>query len=211
MTPIKEAYKCTANTVIKELEKNNMKGYYCENSEEAVKLALSLMPAGSKISWGGSASIKDCGLLDAVRKADYEIFDRDTATTPEEKKQLYSQVMLCDYFLMSSNAVTLNGELVNIDGTGNRLAPMICGPDNVIMIVGMNKLARDIEAAYDRIKVNACPPNAIRLNLDTPCAKTGKCFNCTSPSCICCQIVVTRFSRIKDRIKVILVGEELGF
>ncbi|MDD6339393.1 MAG: lactate utilization protein [Butyrivibrio sp.] len=208
MTPKKQAYRLTADGIIAALNKRNMEGYYCDSSAEAVEKALSIMPEGSSITWGGSASIKECGLLDAIKNGRYEILDRDTAS---DEKLFYSRAVLSNYFLMSTNAITLDGELLNIDGRGNRVAPMIYGPDNVIMIVGMNKVVKDVESAYKRVKVDACPPNTIRLNFDTPCAKTGKCIECLSPQCICNQIVITRFSREKGRIKVILVGEELGF
>lgn len=208
MTPKKQAYRLTADGIIAALNKRNMEGYYCDSSAEAVEKALSIMPEGSSITWGGSASIKECGLLDAIKNSRYEILDRDTAS---DEKLFYSRAVLSNYFLMSTNAITLDGELLNIDGRGNRVAPMIYGPDNVIMIVGMNKVVKDVESAYKRVKVDACPPNTIRLNFDTPCAKTGKCIECLSPQCICNQIVITRFSREKGRIKVILVGEELGF
>ena len=208
MTPKKQAYRLTADGIIAALNKRNMEGYYCDSSAEAVEKALSIMPEGSSITWGGSASIKECGLLDASKNSSYEILDRDTAS---DEKLFYSRAVLSNYFLMSTNAITLDGELLNIDGRGNRVAPMIYGPDNVIMIVGMNKVVKDVESAYKRVKVDACPPNTIRLNFDTPCAKTGKCIECLSPQCICNQIVITRFSREKGRIKVILVGEELGF
>ncbi len=208
MTPKKQAYRLTADGIIAALNKRNMEGYYCDSSAEAVEKALSIMPEGSSITWGGSASIKECGLLDAIKNSSYEILDRDTAS---DEKLFYSRAVLSNYFLMSTNAITLDGELLNIDGRGNRVAPMIYGPDNVIMIVGMNKVVMDVESAYKRVKVDACPPNTIRLNFDTPCAKTGKCIECLSPQCICNQIVITRFSREKGRIKVILVGEELGF
>ena len=208
MTPKKQAYRLTADGIIAALNKRNMEGYYCDSSAEAVEKALSIMPEGSSITWGGSASIKECGLLDAIKNSSYEILDRDTAS---DEKLFYSRAVLSNYFLMSTNAITLDGELLNIDGRGNRVAPMIYGPDNVIMIVGMNKVVKDVESAYKRVKVDACPPNTIRLNFDTPCAKTGKCIECLSPQCICNQIVITRFSREKGRIKVIMVGEELGF
>ena len=208
MTPKKQAYRLTADGIIAALNKRNMEGYYCDSSAEAVEKALSIMPEGSSITWGGSASIKECGLLDAIKNGRYEILDRDTAS---DEKLFYSRAVLSNYFLMSTNAITLDGELLNIDGRGNRVAPMIYGPDNVIMIVGMNKVVMDVESAYKRGKVDAWPPNTIRLNFDTPCAKTGKCIECLSPQCICNQIVITRFSREKGRIKVILVGEELEF
>lgn len=211
MSAKQDTFALTADTVIKGLNKRNMRGFYAATKEEATKLALSLMKEGSTVSAGGSVSIKECGLLDAVRSADYDYIDRNAGKTQEETDAIYAKVCGCDYFLMGTNAITLDGELVNIDGMGNRVAPLIYGPKNIIIICGMNKLAKDIDCAYERVKVNACPPNAVRLNRNVPCAVTGACADCLSPDCFCNQIVITRRSGIKDRITVILVGEELGF
>ena len=118
---------------------------------------------------------------------------------------------MADYFLMSTNAITMDGELVNIDGRSNRVSCLCWGPQNVIIIAGMNKVALDVESALKRVRNFAAPPNAVRLNKNTPCAQTGKCADCYSPDCICSQIVITRRSSTPNRIKVILVGEELGY
>lgn len=129
----------------------------------------------------------------------------------EKRYEIYSRIVTSDYYFLSANAITINGELVNIDGTGNRLAAMMYGPKHVIIVVGMNEVCPDVESAYKRIKLIACQQNNIRLNHKTPCAITGKCTDCTSPDCICTQIVITRMARFPGRIKVILVGEELGY
>lgn len=206
-----DTYEITAKEIIANLEKRNMEGYYCRNSMDATKKALSLMRKGASIAWGGSESIKDCGLMDAIRNGEYEIIDRMQAVTDEEKKAMYARIVTCDYFLMSTNAITLDGELVNIDGNGNRVAPLIHGPENVIIIAGMNKVTIDVDSAYKRVKTSACPPNAVRLGKQIPCGLTGVCKDCLSPDCFCNQIVVTRRSGHTGRIKVILVGEELGY
>ena len=198
MTPKKINYQHTADTIIKNLAKRQMKGYYCETKEDALKLALSLMPEGSSISWGGSMTLFECGLMDAIKNASYDIIDRDTATTPEEIREMSGRICTSDFFLMSTNAITMEGELVNVDGRANRVSFLCYGPQNVIIIAGMNKVTLDVEEGLKRAR-------------NTPCAVTGKCGNCLSPDCICSQIVVTRRSHIPDRIKVILVGEELGF
>ncbi len=211
MSVLSDTYELTAQAVIRNLNRRNMEGYYCENSEQAVKKALELMPAGSSIAWGGSESVKECGLMDAIHNGDYHIIDRMDAKTPEEQRQMYARIVLSDYFLMSSNAITLEGELVNIDGNGNRVAALVHGPQNIIIIAGMNKITADIESAYKRVKVNACPANAVRLKRNIPCAVTGACGNCLADECFCNQIVITRRSGQKNRIKVILVGESLGF
>ena len=211
MSPKEIAKQNLANTIIENMKKKNMEGYYCATSAEAVEKALSLMPEGSSVTWGGSVTLSECGLMDALHANNYELIDRMNAKTPEEARQLFGQQVLADFFLMSSNAVTINGELVNIDGNSNRVACLCCGPKNVIVIAGMNKVVSTIEDGVHRVRNIAAPPNTVRLNRNTPCAKTGKCGDCYSPDCVCSQIVITRRSSIPNRIKVILVGEELGF
>ena len=211
MSPKDIAKQNLANTTIENMKKKNMEGYYCATSAEAVEKALALMPEGSSVTWGGSVTLSECGLMDALRAKNYELIDRMNAKTPEEARQLYVQQVMSDFFLMSSNAVTIGGELVNIDGNSNRVACLCCGPKNVIVIAGMNKIVSTIEDGVHRVRNFAAPPNTVRLNRNTPCAKTGKCGDCYSPDCVCSQIVITRRSSIPNRIKVILVGEELGF
>lgn len=210
MTKQQEGFALTAKSIIKELEKRNMEGYFCESSEEAVKTVLSLLPDNATISWGGSETIKECGLMDAIKAGNYNLLDR-AAVSPEEYREFYSKVVMADAFLMSSNAITENGELVNIDGAANRLACLLHGPQNVFVIVGMNKLVCDVPAAVGRIRNVACPANTLRLNRKTPCSVTGKCGDCYSQDSICSQIVVTRRSTQPKRIKVILVAENLGY
>ena len=212
MTPKQQAYKALGNTMIKNFKKRNIEAFYCEDSASAVALAMELMKDGGTVGKGGTETIREVGLLDAVKSAEHLTFiDREVAKTPEEKKQIYFQTLQCDYFLMSSNAITVDGELINIDGNGNRLSALIYGPKHVIIVAGMNKVTVDVESAYKRVKTLACPPNAVRLNRNTPCGKTGKCGDCLSPDCFCNQIVVTRRSGHAGRIKVFLVGEELGY
>ena len=211
MTPTKEYYRNAAQTVIKNLKKRRMDGYYCETREEAVKLALSLIPEGSSIGWGGSVTLSECGLMDAIGGGKYELIDRSVAKTAEENKAVHAKIFGCDYFLMSTNAITYDGELVNIDGRSNRVCFLCYGPENVIVIAGMNKLESDVDSAIKRVRNVASPKNALRLGRNTPCAATGKCADCLSPDCICAQTVITRMSQIPGRIKVILVGEELGY
>ena len=207
----KEYYKNLANTVLKGFEKRFMEGYYCDSSEEAKKLALSLVSEGSTVSFGGSVTLDETGVLTELRaREDITLFDRATATTPEENKKIMHEALSCDYYFMSSNAITTDGELVNIDGNGNRVAALIYGPENVIIIAGMNKIVRNVEEGISRTRNVAAPPNCIRLNKNTPCAANGVCGNCLKET-ICDQIVITRASRVPNRIKVILVGEELGF
>lgn len=211
MTPKQLSYEKTAATIIKNLAKRQMEGYYCPDSASAVQKALSLMPEGSSIAWGGSMSLIDSGLMAAVKSGPYQIIDRDRAKTPEEMKKLYAEVVCSDYFLMSTNAITMDGELINIDGRGNRVAFLCYGPSNVLILAGMNKVVSDVPSGFKRVRDIATPPNTTRLNKNTPCAVTGRCENCFSPDCICSQFVMTRRSGIPGRIKVILVGKELGY
>lgn len=209
--PKQENYKNLANTIIKNLGKRQIEAYYCEDKVSALEKALKLIPKGSTIGWGGSVTISQIGLIDAVKNGDYTIIDRDKAINLEEQKEVYSQICSSDFFLMSTNAITLNGELINIDGRGNRVAFLCYGPENVLIVAGMNKVVSSIESGFERVSNVAAPPNAIRLNRKTPCAITGKCEDCYSPDCMCSQFVITRRSGIPNRIKIILVGEELGY
>lgn len=211
MSPKEIANQNLANTIIKNMAKKNMEGYYCATSAEAVEKALSLMPEGASVTWGGSMTLTECGLMDALKTANYELIDRDTAKTPEDSRLMYAKQVMADYYLMSSNAITIDGELVNIDGRANRVSCLCWGPQNVIIIAGMNKVCSDVESAVQRVRNFAAPPNTVRLNKNTPCAQTGRCGDCYSPECICSQILVTRRSSTPNRIKVILVGEELGY
>ena len=211
MTPKEIANQNLANTIIKNMAKKNLEGYYCATSAEAVEKALSLMPEGSSVTWGGSMTLTECGLMDALEGKGYELINRDEAKTPEEARVMYAKQVMADYYLMSSNAITIDGELVNIDGRANRVSCLCWGPQNVIIIAGMNKVAPDVKSALQRVRDFAAPPNTVRLNKNTPCSQTGRCGDCYSPDCICSQVVITRRSNTPNRIKVILVGEELGY
>lgn len=211
MNPKKQYYENVANTIIKNMEKRQMKGYYCPDSESALKKVLELIPEGASIGWGGSMTLSEIGIQQAVCEGNYEVYNRDLAKTPEEQKEVYRQICGCDYYLMSTNAITLNGELVNVDGRGNRVAFLCFGPENVIVIAGMNKVTTDVEDGLKRVRNMAAPPNCVRLNRNTPCSVTGKCADCLSPDSICASTVITRKSMIPGRIHVILVGEELGY
>lgn len=204
-------YQTLSASILKKLEKRGMEAYYCASKENALKMILDLIPEHSSVTWGGSMTLAEAGITDALKNSKRTIIDRSTAKTPEETKAIYRSAFSADYYLMSSNAITYDGELVNTDGTGNRVAALIYGPDHVIVVAGMNKLVPDVNAAFARIHNVAAPMNTIRLDIKTPCQKTGLCADCKSPDTICCQTVVTRYSRIPGRIKVILVGEELGY
>jgi len=211
MTPKSKSYENTANTVIKKLNQRGMEGFYCQDKESAKAMVMEMLEDGSAVTWGGSESLVEAGIIDAIVSGDYRVLDRKSAKTPEEDRVLFGQIMGADYFLMSTNAFTLDGELINIDGNGNRVACLINGPKHVIIVAGMNKLVSDVEEGIKRIHTIAAPPNAVRIGVRTPCEKTGVCSKCIGNISMCCHTVVTRSSRHKGRIKVILVGEELGF
>lgn len=211
MNPKKHAYENLADSIIEKFYKRGIEGYYCDNREEALEVVKRFLTPGCSVSWGGSESIKEIGLMDLLEHSDYILYNRKDAETPEEAKELYGKIVTCDYFFMSSNAITLDGELINIDGTGNRVSCLCYGPENVIIVAGMNKIVPDVKAGIDRTRNVAAPPNGVRLNTGTPCAEIGRCGNCLTDGCMCCEVVITRKSRIPSRIKVILVGEELGF
>lgn len=211
MKPKKQAYENLADTLIEKFNTRGIEGYYVDNKEEALSMVKRFLTPGCSISWGGSETMKEIGLLEYLKDSDYELIDRSTAKTPEEQREIYAKTVMSDFYFMSSNAITMDGELVNIDGNGNRVACLIHGPKNVVILAGMNKITTTVETALDRVRNFASPPNAIRLGLKTPCAEYGRCGNCIREDCICCQVVVTRRSRHLNRIKVILIGEELGY
>lgn len=207
----KQFYKNQAESIIAKMKLRKMDAYYCEDVAAAKAKLIELLGSSPKnIGYGGSMTIDDNGFKDEISKAGHSIIIRENYTTPEELKECKSMLINADAFLMSSNAITLDGELINIDGRGNRVSFLIYGPDEVYIIAGMNKIVTDVESGIDRVRNMATPPNTVRLNRDTPCAKTGRCGDCLTNS-ICSQIVVTRTSMIPGRIKVILIGEELGY
>lgn len=206
-----ESYAHTAKTIIANLEKRNMLGYYCENAREARELIHNLIPVNATVTWGGSETLVETGIMETLKENGYILLDRKAAKTPEESRKLYGQIVTADYFLTGTNAITLDGELINVDGVGNRVACLITGPQHVLVVAGMNKIAVTEEDGIRRARNMAAPPNSIRVGAHTPCSKTGVCADCQSPDCICCQTVITRRSRVKDRITVILIGESYGF
>ncbi len=197
-----------AQKVIKGLQSRNMSGYYAESREEALRLALELIPEGSTATMGGGVSVQEIGLVDALKQGNYKFIDRDAY---EDKRAAMLLAYDADVFLASTNAITEDGVLVNIDGNANRVSAIAHGPKKVILIVGMNKVCDDVDGAMKRARNVAAPTNAQRFGLSTPCAKTGSCMNCKSPDTICCQFLITRFSRHTGRIHVILVNDSLGF
>ena len=195
-----------AEHVIKGLKSRNMSGYYAKNKEEALKTALELIPKGSSISMGGCMSAQEIGLVSTLKEGDYHFIDRSKMEPREALLAAYD----ADVFLASANAMTDDGILVNIDGNANRVSCIAQGPKKVLFIVSMNKICSDLDSAMKRARNIAAPANAQRFDIKTPCKLTGRCSDCKSPDTICCQFLITRYSRHTDRIHVILVNENLG-
>lgn len=197
-----------AEKIIEGLKSRNMTGYYAHTKEEALKMALELIPEKCKVTKGGSMSVIEIGLEDALKKGDYNYCDRDEV---EDKRAAALFAYDADVFLGSANAITEDGILINIDGNSNRVSAYAYGPKKLVLIVGLNKVAADVDSAMKRARNEAATINVQRFGLSTPCAKTGSCMNCKSPDTICCQFLITRYSRHTDRIHVILVNDNLGY
>lgn len=197
-------------TVVQNLQKRHFAVFTAKTKEEATALALSLIPKGSSVTWGGTMTLHEIGLSAALKAEDYRVFDRDTVP-PEEKQAFMEAHFFSDWFIMSANAITMDGELLNMDGRGNRVAAMIYGPKNVLVIAGKNKLVKDYEAALRRVREYAAPKNAARFPIKTPCKQSGSCADCLSPDSICSNLVRTRLCFPEKRIKIILVDEALGY
>lgn len=208
-----EVIKKNIDKTIENLKKNNMEAFYVDTKEQAFELVKTLIKSGDTVSAGGSVTLDETGIRDYLVKSEgFNFLNRSReGITPEEVEKVYRDTFSCDVFLGSSNAITEEGELYNVDGNGNRVSAMIFGPKSVILIAGYNKIVKDRDAAVKRVMEIAAPANAVRLNCKTPCAKTGECMNCKTDNRICCSYVFLSQQRIKNRIKVIIVGEELGY
>jgi L-lactate utilization protein LutB len=197
---------------IKNLEKNNMRGYFVQDEQEAIGKIKEIMKKGDVVTVGGSMTLFEIGAIDLLRSGDYEYLDRYAeGLTPEDMKEVFRKGFSADTYLTSSNAITEQGELYNIDGTGNRVASMLFGPDKVIVVVGKNKIAVDVEDAVKRVKAIASPANNVRLKRDNPCVKSGFCSDCTSPTRICNEYTLIKRQAFPDRIHVIIVNKDLGY
>ena len=210
LEPVKKLYENKGPKVVEALTKRHFEAYYVSDKAAAVKKILEIIPKNHSVAWGGTMTMDELGLKEQLKAADYTLIDRDTGSTPQEREQIMHNALSCGSFIMSSNAITEDGQLFNIDGKGNRVAALIYGPENVIIIAGMNKVVKDMDEAYARVRNYAAPANAQRFDIDTPCKKTGECFDCMSASTICAQFVTTRICKPAGRIKVVLIGEELG-
>ena len=208
----KKYYEKRAEILVKNLKNRHFDAYYCETKEDALRQALALIPEGSVVGWGGSVTCQQMGLIDAIRGGNYQPLDRETCRTAEERDELMRKALLSDTFLTSANAISMDGQMVNIDGNGNRVAAIVYGPKSVIVIAGMNKVVDTVEDAVVRARTVAAPINKQRFPAPTPCLTTGSCADCNSDGCICNQVLITRRNNGEPgRIKIILVGEELGF
>jgi len=213
MTPLELRSKrneMKAAEIIKKLAQRNITGYYAHNREEALATALSLIPEGSTVAQGGSMTVSEIGLRDALIAGNYNYLDRD-GSPREQRRAIELAAYDADVFVGSVNALSEDGVLINIDGNSNRVSAYAYGPRKLVLIVGMNKVAGDVDAALKRARNEAATLNVQRFGLSTPCARTGKCIDCLSPDTICCQFLITRVSRHKNRIHLILVDENLGF
>ena len=207
----KKYYEKRAQVLVKNLQSRHFDAYFCPDTASALAKALELIPEGASVGWGGALSAQQIGLIDAVRTGNYAAIDRDAAKTPEERTQALKRCLTADVFLSGANALSLDGQMVNIDGTGNRVAAIAYGPETILVIAGMNKVCDTLEDAVARARTVAAPMNKQRFPFKTPCEVTGSCANCKSEESICNQILITRNCRPAGRIKFILVGEELGF
>lgn len=211
MSSAKERYYEKRGKILeKNLRDRHFEAYYCENKEQALKKALELIPEGSTVGWGGVLSAAQIGLTDALHQGPYHPIDRDLCETQQERDQAAKDCMFCDVFLTSANGLSMTGEMVNIDGTGNRVAAIVYGPKKVLVIAGMNKVTDTLQEAVRRARTVAAPSNAQNFDVDTPCSVTGICADCKQLRCICNQILITRHCRPVGRIAFILVGEDLG-
>lgn len=194
------------------LQRNKMQPFYAKDRKEALKIVQDLLLPGQTVTCGGSVTLEECGIIDLLKTGNYNYLDRNQPDlTPDQRKAIFRQAFSADVYLMSSNAITEEGELYNVDGNSNRIAALAYGPDSVIVVAGYNKIVPDLEAAVERVRQVAAPVNAARLHCNTPCAKAGECMDCHSDARICCNYLISAQQRHKDRIKVILVGEELGY
>ena len=205
---LKAVLDMRVDKVIKNLEKRNMKGYHVKSRDELFALLGELVPTGATVANGGSMTLEELGVFSWLReREDITFFDRETG----DRRKCMVAAFDSDVYFAGTNAVTEDGCLYNVDGNGNRVAAMIYGPKSVVVVVGVNKIVTDLDAAKERVRKIAAPANTVRLSCDTPCAKTGECMDCNSPARICCNFVVMSNQRVKDRLKVIILDESLGY
>ena len=212
MTPNEQRNERLGAKMVKAMQRRHFDAYYCATASEAKAKVNELIPDGASVTWGGTMTVRDMDIPKMLQeRGTLKVWDRDKVETPEEKQEMYLRAFQADYYLSSANAITEDGVIVNIDGNGNRVAAITWGPQHVIFVVGMNKVAQDPEAALKRARSTAAPINAARFDIQTPCQLDGQCHNCNSPQSICNYIHFLRNSNKPGRIIVILVGENLGY
>ena len=211
MTPTETRNEKLAKKLIKNLERRHYDAYFCPKADDVINKVKELIPEGSTITWGGSMSIRDIGLTKALDEGQYTTYDRDEATTEEAKLDCYRKAFECDYYLASVNAISEDGVIVNVDGNGNRVAAISWGPKHVILVVGLNKVCQDVDAAIKRARGTAAPINTQRFDITTPCLVDGRCHDCKQADSICNYISIQRMSHPAKRHIIILVGEDLGY
>lgn len=212
MTPNEQRNERLGAKMVKAMQRRHFDAYYCATASEAKAKVNELIPDGASVTWGGTMTVRDMDIPKMLQeRGTLKVWDRDKVETPEEKQEMYLRAFQADYYLSSANAITEDGVIVNIDGNGNRVAAITWGPQHVILVVGMNKVAQDPEAALKRARSTAAPINAARFDIQTPCQLDGQCHNCNSPQSICNYIHFLRNSSKPGRIIVILVGENLGY
>ena len=208
--PKKLCYEKRGAILVKNLQSRHFEAYYCPDQASALAKALELIPEGASVGWGGAMTARQIGLIDAVKNGNYAAIDRDLADSFAKRLEAEKECLFSDVFLTGANAISLDGQMVNIDGHGNRTAAIIYGPKNILVIAGMNKVADTLEHAVNRARTVAAPVNQQRFQGQTPCTTTGVCGDCKSQDCICNQILITRHCSPAGRIKFILIGEDLG-
>lgn len=197
--------------LIKKLEQRHYNAYYCADAEALREMVKTLIPEGSSVTWGGSDSIRSTGVTAMLKAGNYQVFDRDDVTTQDEKLDIYRRAFSCDWYLSSVNAMSEDGVLVNIDGNGNRVAAITWGTSHVLLVVGINKVCQDVDAAIKRARSTAAPINMARFDFPTPCQVDGACHDCKSAESICNYISIQRMSHPARRHTVIIVGQSLGY
>lgn len=211
MTPLEQRNERLAKTIIKNLQRRHIEGFYCPTADEAVKKVSELIEDGSSVTWGGTMTVRDLGIPQVLKeRGTLDVLDRDLVETPEEKQTMYLKAFSVDVYLSSANAISEDGVIVNIDGNGNRVAAITWGPKKVIFVIGLNKVAQTVETALARARSTASPINAARFNIKTPCQVDGVCHNCNSVDSICNYVHFLRNSP-RGRHTVVLVGENLGY
>lgn len=207
----KRSYQKRSEVLIRNLRSRHFEAMYCDTAEEAQEMALQMIPVGATVGWGGATTAEQIGLLNAIRTGEYRAIDRDTAGSAQERIALMHKCLGAEYFITGANALSVTGEMVNIDGMGNRVGAIVYGPEKIIVVAGMNKVADSLEDAVKRARTVAAPMNQQRFLGNTPCSVTGVCADCKSDDCICSQMLITRNCRPTGRITIILIGEDLGF